>query len=60
MSSTRIKRLEQEVEHLRTALYQAVAGSETRLSHSAVLPISQKLDDLINQYYEEEKKKRES
>lgn len=57
VSSTHIRRLEKEVEHLRRMLYQAVAGNEARLNHSAVLPISQQLDALINQYHTEKEKK---
>ncbi|GGE25078.1 hypothetical protein GCM10011571_29050 [Marinithermofilum abyssi] len=53
LDSTRLKYLEQEVEQLRAVLYQAVGGKPTRLTHAAVMPISQELDALINQYQKE-------
>jgi hypothetical protein len=53
LDSTRLKYLEQEVEQLRAVLYQAVGGKTNRLTHAAVIPISEELDALINQYQKE-------
>lgn len=52
----RIKRLEAELESLRSELYQIVNGNPSRLKDSRVLPISQKLDLLIIEIQREKKK----
>lgn len=52
----RIKRLEAELELLRSELYQIVNGKPSRLKDSRVLPLSQKLDLLIIEIQREKKK----
>lgn len=52
----RIKRLEDELELLRSELYQIVNGKPSRLKDLRVLPLSQKLDLLIIEIQREKKK----
>jgi hypothetical protein len=43
----RIRRLQEEMEHLRKELYQLVNGEPERLMDARVLPLSEQLDVLI-------------
>ncbi len=52
----RLRRLESEVERLRKRMYEAVAGEQSRLTSSQVLPVSRELDALIIEYYKEKAK----
>ncbi|WP_107725691.1 aspartyl-phosphate phosphatase Spo0E family protein [Desmospora activa] len=52
MNATDLKSLEQELEKMRQVLHQQVGGNVSALSHAAVLPISRRLDYLLNRYYE--------
>lgn len=52
----RMKRLEEELERLRTELHCLVDGEPSRLLDSRVLPISRKLDLLIVELQKEKNK----
>lgn len=51
MKATDLKSLEQELEKIRQILHQQVGGNASSLSHATVLPISRRLDYLLNRYY---------
>jgi hypothetical protein len=53
MERTRLRRIEKEMERLRTKLHRSVNGEASRLSDSWILPVSQQLDQLILEYYRE-------
>ncbi|MBA4494383.1 Spo0E family sporulation regulatory protein-aspartic acid phosphatase [Paenactinomyces guangxiensis] len=55
----RIRRLEEELERLRTKLYQSVDGEPSRLADSRVLPLSRRLDALILEIQKEKEKFRQ-
>ncbi|WP_091736153.1 aspartyl-phosphate phosphatase Spo0E family protein [Marininema mesophilum] len=57
MSSVRLETLEREMELLRAALYREIEGEYKRLSHTSILPISRELDEILNQYYAEKKRR---
>ncbi|MCS1351262.1 aspartyl-phosphate phosphatase Spo0E family protein [Mechercharimyces sp. CAU 1602] len=57
MNTARLRMLEEEMEKVRTRLYQAVAGHPARLDQAGVLPISRRLDRLIVEYQKERNKK---
>lgn len=55
----RIRRLEEELERLRTELHQSVNGEPSRLTDSQVLPLSRRLDALIVEVQREKRKRRQ-
>ncbi|MDR6224226.1 Spo0E family sporulation regulatory protein-aspartic acid phosphatase [Desmospora profundinema] len=52
MTVTDIHSLERELERIRGILHRKVGADPTLLSHGAILPISRRLDHLLNRYHQ--------